>query len=408
MSKRFFKSFLSSLLALLMIVSLAAIPSSAASIALSKTSLSLTKGYSTTLKVSGTSSKVSWSTGDKTIATVSSTGKVAGKGVGTTYIYAKVSGKTLKCKVSVVAGKITLGKSSVTMDKGDKTTVTVTALGTHVISATSTDKSIVKATWNGAKFDGNKIKLTLTAMGEGTARVKVYAKNYASTIYKYINVTVEGNSLTDDDSSGVISGDKITIAPGVSSVTVNASEKTTFSVYSNSPSSLGVVSSDITVASAAITGTSGNYSTVTITGLKEGSAFVRVYNKYNVKNYADVTVTVKAGTYYVLLNTCPVKTGTDQVIQVNTSSGTKYMLVPANYDPAYANTMIAKQTNTYQYYTLYTEYPIKKTATDIIEAVTPYTNSSDSSKWSLQRYIIKPQNFDQAAVDTAISNYTSE
>lgn len=117
---------------------------------------------------------------------------------------------------------------------------------------------------------------------------------------------------------------------------------------------------------------------------------------------------VKAGAYYVLLDKCPTKSGTDQVIQVNTSTGTKYMLVPGNYDPAYANTMIAKQTNTYQYYTLYTEYPSKKAATDIIETVTPYTNSSDSSKWSLQRYIIKPQSFDQAAVDTAISAYTSE
>ena len=57
MSKRFFKTLLSSLLALMMMVTCAAIPSSAATVALSKTSVSVTKGYATTLKVTGTSNK---------------------------------------------------------------------------------------------------------------------------------------------------------------------------------------------------------------------------------------------------------------------------------------------------------------------------------------------------------------
>ena len=47
MSKRFFKTLLSSLLALMMMVTCAAIPSSAATVALSRTSVSLTKGYAT-------------------------------------------------------------------------------------------------------------------------------------------------------------------------------------------------------------------------------------------------------------------------------------------------------------------------------------------------------------------------
>lgn len=406
MSKRFFKSFLSSLLALLMIVSLAAIPSSAASIALSKTSLSLTKGYCTTLKVTGTSSKVTWSTGDKTIATVTSSGKVSGKKVGTTYIYAKVSGKTLKCKVSVVAGKITLGKSSVTMDKGEKTTVTVTALGTHVISAASTNKSVVKATWNGAKFDGNKIKLTLTAIGEGTARVKVYAKNYASTIYKYIDVTVGDDTLLDDDSTDTpITNSKIVAT--VSSVNVKANESANFYAYSTDINNLVVLSDDISIASASITNKSNDAIAVTVKGIKAGKTNIKIYNKTNIKYYVSIPVTVTAPeSYYVLTDVYPNKTGTDLVIQINTAKGKKYMLVPADYDPAYANTMIANQTGIYYYYKLYYEYPAKKLATDTVELVTPYADSINSNQWSIRRYMIKPQNYDQAAVDTAIAEYT--
>ena len=75
--KKTFKSLLSIFLAVFMVASLMAIPSSAAA-KLSKTSVTVTKGYQTSLTVSGASS-VTWSTGDKSIATVSSKGKVVGK-----------------------------------------------------------------------------------------------------------------------------------------------------------------------------------------------------------------------------------------------------------------------------------------------------------------------------------------
>ncbi len=62
----------------------------------------LVKGETTTLHISGTSKKATWSTINKTVATVSSSGKVTAVGYGTTSIKAKVNNQTYTCKVVVV------------------------------------------------------------------------------------------------------------------------------------------------------------------------------------------------------------------------------------------------------------------------------------------------------------------
>lgn len=154
--------------------------------------VTLTKGYQTTLAVSNASS-VTWSTGNKSIATVSSKGKVIGKNPGTTYIYAKTGSTTLKCKVTVVASKITANKSSVTLDKvGATATVTFTVKGSHSgITVGSTDSSVATASFSTTKWDGNKVTVKITATGAGNARIKVYNENYQSTCYKYVDVSVE-------------------------------------------------------------------------------------------------------------------------------------------------------------------------------------------------------------------------
>ena len=76
-------------------------PSKAAGISLNKTSLSLTVGKSATLKVKGTTAKVIWKSSDRTVATVSSKGKVVAKKEGKATVTAKVQKKSLKCKVTV-------------------------------------------------------------------------------------------------------------------------------------------------------------------------------------------------------------------------------------------------------------------------------------------------------------------
>lgn len=65
------------------------------------TSKSIYTGFYTTLKVNGGTGKITWSSSNKNIATVNSSGRVVGKKAGTAYIYAKRNGYTTKCKVSV-------------------------------------------------------------------------------------------------------------------------------------------------------------------------------------------------------------------------------------------------------------------------------------------------------------------
>ena len=158
-----------------------------------KNSVTLINGDQTTLSVSDTSETVTWSTGDKNIAIVSSKGVVVGKAPGTTYIYAQTGGTTIKCRVTVVAAEITASSSNVTFDKnGDTKDIIITVKGSHSgLTVGTTDKSVATASWvRPIQWDGDKIKVTITAQGSGTANIKVYLKDYPNTCYCYIKVKV--------------------------------------------------------------------------------------------------------------------------------------------------------------------------------------------------------------------------
>lgn len=413
MSKNFFRSFLSTLLALMMIVTVAAVPSSAASVKLSKSSISLTKGYSTTLSVSGTTSKVTWTTGNKNVATVSSNGKVVGKKVGSTYIYAKVNSSTLKCKVTVVAGKLAVGQSSVELEPGDTTKVRIKALGTHSLSVSTTDKSVVKASWSGAKFSGNYINLTLKAVGAGSARVKVYAKNYPKSIYKYIDVDVIGEDDDDIIDDGTDSGNNNTTTSGkiqssVSSVSVAEGGSQSFTVYASSASvlsSLKVTSSSVFgFGVKTTTDTSRNALVVTVYGYSSETGTIKVYSTSDSKLSVTIPVTVTADTqYYKLLTVKPTTKilQTDTVIAFQNGTTTYYMLVPYGYDPAYANSVAAKSLNSYSYNLVYDSTPQKKLVNDQIIQKNVVFNGTTQS-----RYVLAPYGYDSAFVDTVFAKYS--
>jgi hypothetical protein len=99
------KRFLSLSLAFSLLISVGytAAEIKAAAIKLNKTALTLTAGSSSTLKVKGTKAKVKWTSSKKSVATVSSSGFVNAKTSGSTTITAKVSGKKLRCTVTVRA-----------------------------------------------------------------------------------------------------------------------------------------------------------------------------------------------------------------------------------------------------------------------------------------------------------------
>lgn len=402
------KSLLSVFLAVFMVASLAVVPSSAATVALNKTSITLTKGYQTTLSVTGATGSVSWSTGDKTIATVSSAGKVVGKGAGTTYIYAQVNNSTLKCKVTVVAAKITSSTSSVQLDKaGDTKTVTVSVKGSHSgLTIGTTNKSVATASWvKPVKWDGDKISFKITAKGYGSARIKVYLKSYSSTCYKYVDVNV-GDYPVDDDVDGD-SDSSTVIMPYTNSVDVAAGATYTLQVYSTNQNNLAYSLSNANIASVTAGTTTNNYRNYTIKGLNAGTTTLKIYDKNNTKKYSEIKITVSNGAvYYEIYTTQPTKLlSTDTLIKVPVNNTTTYyMLAPAGYDPAYTNTLFAKKLNKYSYYEVYTEVPARNAATDSYDS---FYHSNSKYKYGT-RYVLLPANYDKVKYNTAIAKYNEK
>lgn len=393
--KKSFRTLLSLFLAVFMVASLMYIPASAASVSLNKTSVTLTQGYQTTLSVSGaSSSSVKWSTGDKSIATVSTKGKVVGKAPGTTYIYAKVGSSTLKCKVKVVAAKITASTSSITFDEvGQSKVVTMTVKGSHSgLTVGSTNKKVASASWiRPVEWDGNNIDIRITANGVGTAKIKVYLKKYPSTCYKYITVNVEGDDMV--------------IMPYTSQVNVNANDSYSLQVYSSDINNLEYSVSDSRVINVTRSKVSGNYATYTVKGISAGMASIKFYDKNDTSNSTTVYVTVtgQVAKYYEMYTQIPTKLlATDEIIKIEVNSYTNYyMLVPANYDSAYTNTLIAKKLNKYSYYTVYSEIPSRIASTDTYEVFTYY-----GTKYSYgTRYVLLPANYDKVKYDTITAKY---
>lgn len=68
---------------------------------ISNTKITLIVDQSKTLKIKGTKKKPTWSSSNKSVATVSSKGKVIAKKVGIVNITAKIESKKYKCKVTV-------------------------------------------------------------------------------------------------------------------------------------------------------------------------------------------------------------------------------------------------------------------------------------------------------------------
>lgn len=81
---------------------------------LNSDNISLYAGDSYTLKLNNTNSKVKWYSSKKSIATVSSKGKVKAKKKGTCKIVAKVGKKKYTCKVTVRKAKVKIIKVMVT------------------------------------------------------------------------------------------------------------------------------------------------------------------------------------------------------------------------------------------------------------------------------------------------------
>ncbi len=105
MKKRKLGGLLVSLALILSLVLTSTVTASAATTKINKTKASINSGSTITLKISNTSKKVTWSSSNKSVATVKSTGsktaKVTAKLAGKATITAKVGDKKFKCVVTV-------------------------------------------------------------------------------------------------------------------------------------------------------------------------------------------------------------------------------------------------------------------------------------------------------------------
>jgi len=151
---------------------------------------------------------------------------------------------------------------------------------------------------------------------------------------------------------------------------------------------------------------SGNYRNFTLTGITAGTTTIRFYDKNNSKKYVDVPVTVGGSSeYYTFYNTEPAKKlSTDKVIKIQTTNSYNYvyMLVPEKYDEAYTNTLIAQKFNKYSYYTVYQTLP-RQSSTDRY-----YEFISENSAYYGSRYVLLPQNYDQVKLNTAVAKYNNK
>jgi uncharacterized repeat protein (TIGR02543 family) len=138
----------------------------------------LLAGQGVALKLKGASGKITWTSSKKSVATVSSKGKVKAKKKGKTVITAKYEGKKYKCTINVEAPKLSQTKASLIL--GDTTNVKLNGTSFKTTYSSSNTK-VVKVN------DKGKV----TAVGEGTAKIKAKANGKTYTCKVTVNTRKE-------------------------------------------------------------------------------------------------------------------------------------------------------------------------------------------------------------------------
>ena len=147
----------------------------AASVKMNVTKKTLYVKKTYTLKLKGTKKKAKWSSSNKSVATVTSKGKVTAKKKGTATITAKVGSKKYTCKITVKPAQIS--KSTITLYKGRSYTLKVLG-ATQKVKWSSSNKSVATVSSTGKVTAKKKGTATITAkMGSKKYTCKVTVKN---------------------------------------------------------------------------------------------------------------------------------------------------------------------------------------------------------------------------------------
>jgi chitinase len=136
-----------------------------------KKEVTLDKGKSYTLPLTGTKGKAEWSSNNKSVATVSDTGKVKAIAPGTATITVKVDGKTMKSYVTVING---INYKNVVLELGGWT-------GYVEQLKFSPNMGKVKWTSSDSKIATISSSGLVTAKGPGTATITASVNGIKST-----------------------------------------------------------------------------------------------------------------------------------------------------------------------------------------------------------------------------------
>lgn len=141
---------------------------------------------------------IKWKSSKKSVATVSSSGKVTAKAPGTATITAifEYKGTTYKDTYKItVKPYLYVEKSSISMKDTEKKKVLVkTDDYIETVTAEVVEGSdVVDFTWG--KWDGNKIYITIEPLRAGTAKIKIYDAEDKDN-YRYLKVTVNWSEPT--------------------------------------------------------------------------------------------------------------------------------------------------------------------------------------------------------------------
>jgi len=187
-------------------------------VTLDKTSATVYTGKTVTLKAASndTAKTVTYTTSNKAVATVSSTGVVKGVKAGTAVITANCGNATATCKVTVKAPSVKFAKKSAVVYKGKTATVKATLAGVSSVTYKSSNTKIATV---------NSKTGTVKGIKAGTVTITATSGKLKAT-YK---LTVKNPTFTLTKSSATIAKGKTTIirskATPVSTVTYTSSNK---------------------------------------------------------------------------------------------------------------------------------------------------------------------------------------
>ena len=191
-------------------------------VTLNKTEAFIEKGKTTTLKATLTPTtledmSVTWTSSDKTVATVSSSGKVKGVGYGTATITCTsvATGVSATCQVTI--GKVVLNTPEFTLRK----TRTLTLVAT-LYPTTLTDKSV---TWKSSDTKVATVSSSGKVKGVGAGTATITCTSNATGLKGTCTVTVlaasESRSIEGDDDE----------ATGIDEVNIESTEAQPYDVY---------------------------------------------------------------------------------------------------------------------------------------------------------------------------------